>query len=509
MSWDKKIHFLPKSPNGIPLVSWFYVRVCNNTIIHTLFTPVPPPAHLQPMLMPKRKSKTNPQQTYLPLLTTTPGGVKQTTKHQVKPQTIYCGDNLEMLKDIPDESIDVIYIDPPFNSNRNYEILWGDTQEKRAFEDRFGNAEVYISYMRPRILELYRVLKTTGSFFYHCDWHAGHYVKIMLDQIFGFNNFRNEIIWHYRKWAMKQVQFCSNHDTIFFYSKTDNKKRVFNHPYMERAASTLKRFGNAKITSGHDVNGKRLPSKTEGEESKGVPMDDVWTIGRVPPVKQIYPTEKPLALLERIIEASSNKGDIILDAFCGCGTTVAAAEKLKRKWIGIDISPTACRVISQRLWDNFKLTEGKDFQVEDLQKSEDELRRMPHFEFQNWACIALGGIPNRIKSGDFGIDGKLYPIDFEKHKKAGKGLFGDIDIYYPIQVKQVDKAGRPDIDNFQTAIRRDKRSKGYFVAFDFSNDAIREIKRLDKDGDIEIIPITVKELLEAEGYSQKDGRAIA
>jgi len=115
--------------------------------------------------------------------------------HQLKTDTIYCGDNLQMLKDIPDESIDLIYIDPPFNSNRNYEVFWGDIQEKRAFEDRFGDAQAYIHYMQPRIIELYRVLKPTGSFFYHCDWHASHYIKIMLDQIFGFGFFQNEIVW--------------------------------------------------------------------------------------------------------------------------------------------------------------------------------------------------------------------------------------------------------------------------------------------------------------------------
>lgn len=438
-------------------------------------------------------------------------GIPETTKTE-KPSSvrlqlisnvIYCGDNLSVLKEIPSESVDLVYIDPPFNSNRNYEILWGDIQEKRAFEDRFGDAEAYITYMRSRIIELHRILKNTGSFYYHCDWHAGHYVKIMLDQIFGFNNFRNEIIWHYRKWATKQVQFCSNHDTIFFYSKSNDKKRVFNHPYMERAASTLKRFGNSKIISGHDKDGNRLPSKTDNTVSDGVPMDDVWEIGRVPPIKQIYPTEKPLKLLERIFEASSNEGDVILDAFCGCGTTLAAAEKLKRKWIGIDISPTACKVMSDRLWDVFKLEEGKDFDIVSLYKSEVSLLQMPPFEFQNWAVVALGGIPNRIKVNDFGIDGKLYPIDIVKKKKDGNTLFGPIDIYYPIQVKQKAKAGRPDIDSFETAIRRDGRTKGYFVAFDFSTDALTEIKRLDKEGEIEIIPIRVNQLLKMEGYAKK------
>ncbi len=161
----------------------------------------------------------------------------------------------------------------------------------------------------------------------------------------------------------------------------------------------------------------------------------------------------------------------------------------------MDISPTACRVMSQILWDTFKLKEGKDFFITDLPKTEEELRNLPPFDFQNWAVIALGGIPNRVKVGDYGIDGKLYPIEQERKKEEGKNLFGDIDIYYPIQVKQKDKTGRPDIDNFETAMRRDKRNKGYFISFDFSDDAIKEIKRLDKEGEIQIIPITVKDLL--------------
>lgn len=112
--------------------------------------------------------------------------IKDVAKYQLKTNVIYCGDNLQMLKEIPDESVDLIYIDPPFNSNRNYEIFWGDSQEKRAFEDRLGDAKAYIEYMRPRAVEMYRVLKKTGSFYYHCDWHVSHYVKVMLDEIFGF-----------------------------------------------------------------------------------------------------------------------------------------------------------------------------------------------------------------------------------------------------------------------------------------------------------------------------------
>lgn len=409
-------------------------------------------------------------------------------KHQLKTSIIYCGDNLQMLKDIPDESVDLIYIDPPFNSNRNYEVFWGDTGEKRAFEDRFGDAQHYINWMRPRILELYRVLKKTGSFYYHCDWHAGHYVKIMLDQIFNFNNFQNEIIWWYGGGGASKERFGRKHDTIYFYSKSN--KKIFNvdsvrEPYKWTA-------------------GQKRADGSERDYSKGKIPDDVWNIHGIMPwskEKQGYPTQKPEILLERIILASSNKDDVILDAFCGCGTTLVAAQKLGRKWIGIDISPTACRVMAQRLWDNFKLEENKDFILSDLPKTENQLMQLPPFEFQNWAVIALGGIPNRVRVGDYGIDGKLYPIEQERKKQEVRGLFGDIDIYYPIQVKQKDRAGRPDIDSFETAMRRDSRKRGYFISFGFTEDAIKEIKRLDKEGEIEIIPITVKELLVKESLN--------
>ncbi|MCI0448213.1 MAG: restriction endonuclease [Chlorobi bacterium] len=492
--------------------------------------------------------------------------------HQLKTGSIYCGDCLKMLDEIPDESIDLIYIDPPFNSNRNYETFWGDVQEKRAFTDRFGDADAYIRYMRPRVEKLYRVLKKTGSFYYHCDWHASHYVKIMLDEIFSFNNFKNEIVWKRTSAHNDPKQYGRNSDRIFFYTKSD--KYTFHPQYTEYEEEYLNNFYRFKdkrgryrlsdltgagVTKGDsniewkgykpstrkrhwavpnwavqklidkevaeltireklevlyengfiEISKNGVPSfKRYLEEMKGAPLQEIWT--DIPPISAQakerlgYPTQKPMALMERIISSSSNKGDVVLDAFCGCGTTLVASQKLGRKWIGIDVSPTACRVMSQRLWDDFKLVEGKDFELVDIRKTEAELRIMPHFEFQNWAVIALGqltdmsGIPNKRKSGDFGIDGRLYPIELEKKKKAGEDLFGDVDRYYPVQVKQMDKVGRPDIDNFYAAMKRDGRDKGYFIAFGFSGEAEKEVKRLYKTGDADINLVTVKKLLEME-----------
>ena len=212
-----------------------------------------------------------------------------------------------------------------------------------------------------------------------------------------------------------------------------------------------------------------------------------------------YPTQKPEALLERIIRASSNEGDTVLDAFCGCGTTLVVAQREKRRWIGIDISPTACRLMANRLEDNFYIKEGKDFWIKDLPKTVEELRQYPPFEFQNWAINAIGGVPSKVKVRDGGIDGKLYPIeDIRKEKTEGIDLFGDIDRYIPIQVKRTDQVGQPDIDSFETAMKRDKRNKGIFVGFDFSRDAEKEIRRVQREEGLEIQPITVSQIVDSQ-----------
>jgi SAM-dependent methyltransferase len=250
------------------------------------------------------------------------------------------------------------------------------------------------------------------------------------------------------------------------------------------------------------------------DEQEGKPIDTVWT--DIPPVNSQaaerlgYPTQKPLALLERIIKASSNPNDIVLDAFCGCGTALVAAEKLERQWIGIDISPTACRVMAKRLRDVCKLREdetywrnGKGFVVRDLPWTEKQLREIPPFEFENWAVIALGGIPNKTQVGDMGIDGRIYPLPAAPGK-SGKaaGELDFMDEWYPIQVKQQEKVGRPDVDKFETAMRRAKRKKGFLVGFDFSEDALTEIGAFFRREHTIIVPLTVREILD-EQIAQK------
>jgi adenine-specific DNA-methyltransferase len=474
-------------------------------------------------------------------------------------QVIYCGDNLEQLKKFPDACVDLIYIDPPFNSNRNYEVFWGEARETRAFEDRHESTMAYLDFMRPRCMELARVLKKTGSFYYHCDWHASHYAKVMLDQIIGEDNFQNEIVWK-RSSAHSNVKqggknYGRVHDVLLFYTKghrwTFNPQYVpYSQEYIEShyryvEEGTGRRYRKGDLTAnkpGGDTSyewttpdnrkvqpypgrywaytkekmkeferqGRLVYTKTGMPEYKryldempGQPLQDVWD--DIPPINSQatervgYPTQKPLPLLERIIKASTDPDDIVLDAFCGCGTALIAAEKLDRRWIGIDISPTACRVMADRLRKDCGLLEGKHFRLRDLPRSEKQLREMPFFEFENWAVVALGGIPNKAKVGDKGIDGRIYPASVLAAAKGKKsGDFDFMDIWHPVQVKQKDKAGRPDIDAFETAMQRANRTLGFFVAFDFTSDALAEIRGFRKRTGLIIVPLTVRQILDGE-----------
>jgi len=393
---------------------------------------------------------------------------------------IYCGDNTEVLRrHIPDNSIDLIYADPPFFSNRQYEILWGDGYELRAFEDRWkGGINNYIAWMKPKIAECRRVLKETGSIYLHCDYHASHRLRELMDGIFGEDNFRNEIIWYYRRWPAGREQFQRNHDNIYFYTKSSEGIHTFNPQYVEPTPETLKRWGKQKQRVTFDKKGKRKPTIELKEKSKGVLMPDVWEISIIAPSAKErlgYPTQKPEALLERIINASSNSMDIVLDPFCGCGTTIAVAHKLGRRWIGIDVSPTACKLMAKRMR-NIGLAQVKTI---GLPRTVEELKALQPFEFQNWVFEKLHGRVNPRKVGDMGIDGWV-----------------ELDV--PTQVKQSEKVGRNVIDKFETAIRRYGKKKGVIVAFSFTRDAYDEVARvklLNEMSRLEIKLKTVEEIL--------------
>ncbi len=488
----------------------------------------------------------------------------------IESRIIYCGDCFEQLRKLPDACVDLIYIDPPFNSNRNYEVFWGETKEKRSFEDRHESTKAYIEFMRPRCVELCRVLKKTGSFYYHCDWHASHYVKVMLDQIFGENQFQNEIVWKRTFAHSGASRYGPVHDVLLFYTSSNeytwNKlyqpydqdyiDTFFDHTdadgrkwmRMDLTGDGVRHGDSGEPWRGIDVTSKgrhwavpseelqqykispsvssqdkldaldkvgaiHWPKKEDGvprlkryvDKSPGVPLQTVWNDIR--PLHNLsterlgYPTQKPLPLLDRVIKASSNEKDIILDAFCGCGTAIVSAQNLNRRWIGIDISPTACRVMADRLKKVCKLPEdeklwkaGKGFVVRDLPWTEVQLRKIPPFEFENWAVIALGGIRNKAQVGDMGIDGRIYPVTATP--KTKENAFDFMDQWYPIQVKQKDKAGRPDIDSFEAAMARENRTKGFFVSFDFTSDALSEISSFFRKSGRVIVPFTVRQILD-------------
>ena len=478
---------------------------------------------------------------------------------EIPTQIIYCGDCLEQLSRLPDACVNLIYIDPPFNSNRNYEVFWGETKERRSFEDRHASTAAYIDFMRPRCVQLARVLKPTGSFYYHCDWHASHYVKVMLDQIFGENCFQNEVIWRRTNARTEPDRWPRIHDVLYLYT-ADRKRFTFNPLTLPgdegRIPHTLVAWKDGRKYNTSDLTGSGTTD--EGESGKpwrgfnpkdfgrhwgyshsqmnewdsaglihwpkkagvagGFPrkrdenlflpkarmvqVGSVWTdidrLNQTAKERLGYPTQKPVALLNRIISASSNPADVVLDAFCGCGTALVSAQNLGRKWIGIDMSPTACRIMAARLAKDCGLIEGKNFVVRDLPWSEAQLRKIPPFEFENWAVIALGGIKNKAQVGDMGIDGRIYPVSATPKggKKAGELAF--MDVWYPIQVKQKDKAGRPDIDAFEAVMMRENRTKGFFVSFDFTHDAMTEIDAFFRREHRVIVLLTVRDILEEE-----------
>jgi DNA modification methylase len=266
----------------------------------------------------------------------------------LKPGVLYRGDNLHILRQMDAESIDLIYLDPPFFSNRTYEVIWGDEAEVRSFMDRWdGGIERYIEWMEERCRELHRVLTPTGSLYLHCDWHAGHYLKVMLDDLFDRKNFQNEIAWYYRGGGVSPRRWGRRHDTIFFYTKgkswtfnVDPVRMEYSPESQERLKYKARSFRGDKVYDSYRPN------------PLGKHPDDVWSIQPLMPSNRKrlgYPTQKPELLLQNIILASSNPGDLVLDPFAGCGTTIAVAEKHERNWLGIDISPSAIELCERRL----------------------------------------------------------------------------------------------------------------------------------------------------------------
>lgn len=408
---------------------------------------------------------------------------------------LYYGDNLDVLRrDIADASVDLVYLDPPFNSNATYNILFrspaGTSADAQiaAFEDtwhwndkaedafdrvaRSGHTKAfdllnamraflgendmmaYLAMMAARVIELHRVLKPTGSLYLHCDPTASHYLKLLLDGVFGKRCFRNEIVWCYRKWSITQGQFARNHDVILFYSAAA-AGHVFNTLYVPPSPGTMKRWKGQKQQAVIESGVRRASSSEDATAQSAMP--DWWEVSILNPnsaERLGYPTQKPLALLERIIAASSNEGDVVLDPFCGCGTAVHAAQKLGRRWIGIDVTHLAISLIEKRMQAAFP---GVAFTVEgaprDLASAED-LARRDKYQFQWWAVSMVDAMPygGKRKGADGGIDGIIY---FKPDgKRTEKAL---------VSVKGGDNVGVQMIRDLHSAMEREKAPIGVFL----------------------------------------------
>lgn len=452
------------------------------------------------------------------------------------------GDNLEILKNIDSDTVDLIYLDPPFFSNRTYEVIWGDEGEVRSFEDRFsGGVDHYIAWLKERVIEMHRVLKPTGSIFLHCDWHADAYIRVeILDRIFGYQNFRSHIVWRrttaHGNAKQGSKKFETNFDSIFFYGKSS--KSTFNTIYapfsddqIEQQYNKVDEHGrNYRLVTptaakgggdtSYEFHGVKPPQgrfwayskdnmekfNEEGklyfsntgqpyikyylDERPGVAVmsfwDDIKPMSPTSAERIGYPTQKPILLLKRIVEAASNEGDLILDPFVGGGTTVAAADKFNRRWIGIDQSVQAIKVTEFRMNLQQDLF-SKPFITQLHKYDYDTLRYKDAFEFESWIVTQYGGTTNIKQRGDFGLDGKTKDNT-------------------PIQVKRSDNIGRNVIDNFFSAIKRyDKalyeknkvanQPVGFIIAFSFGKGAIQEVARLKNHEDVIIKLVTVEEII--------------
>ena len=438
---------------------------------------------------------------------------------------LFFGDNLDVLgRYIKDESVDLIYLDPPFNSNASYNVLFaehdgtraasqikafhdtwhwdeaaaraydefvvsaphGASQALQAFRSLLGCNDMlaYLSMMAPRLVELHRVLKPTGSMYLHCDPTASHYLKVLLDAIFGAVGFCNEIIWRRTGAHSTSRRWGRLHDVILFYSKDKNihtfiqfkinpdkgwvereyrhrdKRGVYHHSDLTGAGlrngpsgMPWKNIDPAKIGSGRHwryspetldrldsegriywpTAGKYPKLKVYLEETGGTSVGYIWAdiqvIGRTAAERLGYPTQKPEALLERIITASSNEGDVVLDPFCGCGTAVAVAQRLNRRWIGIDITHLAIALIKTRLHDAYGPGITSSYKVigePTALPDAEALAKQDRYQFQYWALGLLGARPvaaEQKKGADKGVDGRLYFHDDAESGKVKQVIF--------------------------------------------------------------------------------------
>jgi DNA modification methylase len=482
------------------------------------------------------------------------------TSKAIIENTLFYGDNLPILREhLIDESVDLIYLDPPFNSNRSYNVLFREEsgQEAKAqitaFEDTWhwnaateqayhemiqnapghvvqmisalrefigtNQMMAYLVMMTARLIELHRVLKSTGSLYLHCDPTASHYLKIVMDTIFGLESFRNEIVWkrtsaHSDTKQGNVLHMGRIHDVILYYTKSDEAVRneVY-QPYDEEYVKNFYKYqdadgrryrlgditgpgGAAKGNPQYEFlgvtrywrysrdrmeelykQGRIIQTKPGGvpqykrylDEMAGIPLQDIWDdiqpIGAQAQERMGYPTQKPLALLERILQASSNEGDLVLDPFCGCGTAIAAAHKLNRKWVGIDITHLSISLMKYRLKDMYDLIEKKDYAVIGEPEDSGSARQLAHsdrYQFQWWALSLVhakplggeGGSREGKKGSDKGIDGL---VNFLNEKNKTERIL--------IQVKS-GHVNSGDIRDLRGSVEREGAAIGVFITLE-------------------------------------------
>lgn len=392
---------------------------------------------------------------------------------ELEPNRLFWGDNLHVMRQLPSESVDLIYIDPPFFSGRQYNVIFGDQNELRSFSDIWeGGMPGYLIWLNARLYEMKRLLKRTGTIYVHLDWHAVHYVKVEMDKIFGSECFRNDVVWYYyNKMHDRRKRLLPRaHDNILVYGKTSNVK--FNQvdiPLDEPVKRLARKKVAGRAVNARDENGNLIYITKDTRA-----LDDVWRISMLQPADRTYrigyPTEKPPRLLEFIVKTSSDEGDIIADFFCGGGVTPFMAQQLNRRWIACDQSRVAVAITNDRLLRQVEDSIGKIFPVPDFTVEHwgvYEMRRLaetPADQFRSFVLRAFGAVPEEKAEGFHGFKGAV-PV-----------WVGD-----PDQRKAVTAQ---DVQDFANAIRKTIRYKqdnlrdGIMLAWAFRPDAIEAADRL-------------------------------
>ncbi len=412
---------------------------------------------------------------------------------------LFFGDNLHVMRQLPSKSIDLIYIDPPFFSGRNYNVIFGDKNEMRSFSDIWeGGMPGYLIWLNARLFEMKRLLKDTGSIYVHLDWHASHYVKVEMDKIFGSDKFRNEIVWHYGSGGRATRFYSRKHDVVLWYSKSE--PRYFPDaigvpktrcPMCEQE---MNKWNNLKKHV--DTDGRIYRTiKSAGKiytyyDDEPVTPPDVWVdvnhLQQKDPERIGYPTQKPQKLLERIIKGSTQEGDVVADFFTGGGTTAAVAQRLNRRWVACDQSRIATAITADRVTrvvdENATVLVAPDFTVEHWGIYESpRLEKLPGEAFRKFVIEAFGG---RMESATKGIHGL----------RTGVPLY----VGEPSKSSQI---GKEDVRKFAQAIFEEKRTEfGVMLGWNFDMEAKKaaEILKARENKRIDFVRLTLVRLEDAE-----------